>query len=103
MIFAWQKHSCKVNKAIYFKGENCSVWKALLPKMEAHFIANYPLLDFEIVEVEKQPEIAAQFNVFTIPLMVILFDDKEHYRFVRNFLGSEIDQKLERTYQLRFQ
>jgi thioredoxin-like negative regulator of GroEL len=92
-----------VNKAIYFKGENCSVCKALLPKMQAHFAANYPLLDFEIVEVEKQPEIAAQFNVFTIPVVVIFFDDKEHFRFVRNFSASEIDQKLERTYQLRFQ
>ncbi|MFT5819048.1 MAG: thioredoxin 1 [Crocinitomix sp.] len=92
-----------MNRAIYFKGENCSVCKALLPKMVKHFSENYPLLEFEIIAVEKSPEIAAQFSVFTIPVLIILFDDKEHFRFVRNFSGIEIDQKLKRTYQLKFQ
>ncbi len=92
-----------MNKAIYFKGENCGVCAALLPKMEAHFSENYPLLKFEIIEVQKEPEIAAQFQVFTIPVLIILFEGKEYYRFVRNFSASEIDQKLQRTYKLSFQ
>lgn len=92
-----------MNKAIYFKGENCGVCAALLPKIEAHFLENYPLLKFEIIPVETSPKIAAQFNVFTIPVLIILFDNKEHFRFVRNFSAIEIDQKLNRTYQLRFQ
>lgn len=91
-----------MNKALYFKGENCGVCAALLPKMEKHFSENYPLLEFEIVPVQEFPEIAAQFNVFTIPVLIILFDNKEHYRFARNFSGFEIDQKLKRTYELRF-
>mgnify|MGYP000120845385 CR=1 FL=1 len=92
-----------MNKAIYFKGENCGVCAALLPKMEVHFSENYPLLEFEIIEVQKTPEIAAQFNVFTIPVLIILFEGKEYYRFVRNFSAGEIDQKLQRTYKLSFQ
>lgn len=90
------------NKALYFQGQNCSVCSALLPKMQQHFAQKYPLLEFEVIPVQQQPAIAAQFNVFTIPVMVILFDGKEHFRFVRNFSAGEIDQKLERTYHLKF-
>lgn len=71
--------------------------------MQKHFTENYPLLEFEVIEVQKEPELAAQFNVFTIPVVAILFDDKEHYRFVRNFSANEIDEKLKRTYLLKFQ
>lgn len=91
-----------MNKAIYFKGENCGVCQQLYPKVLAHFKAKYPALEFETVEVQKNPELAAQHGVFTIPVLVVLFEGKEHFRFVRNFATRDIDEKLERTYGLMF-
>lgn len=92
-----------MNKAIYFKGENCSVCQELYPKIKSHFEENYSELEFQVVEVQKEPEIAAQNGVFTIPVLLIFFEGKEHFRFVRNFSTREVDEKLERTYRLMFE
>lgn len=92
-----------MNKAIYFKGEHCGVCQVLFPKIEAHFQSVYPLLDFQVVEVEKTPEIAAQYGVFTLPVLLIFFEGKENFRFVRHFSTAQVDEKLARVYRLLFE
>lgn len=92
-----------MNKAIYFKSETCAICRDLLPKVENHFRAHYPQLPFEIIDIEKKGEVAAQYHVFAAPVLLIFFEDKEHFRLVRNFSLYEIDAKLERTYNLMFQ
>jgi len=91
-----------VNKATYFTCKNCSVCKALLPKIDTHFAANYSELEFVVSNVENEPKLAADYQVFTIPVLIIQFEGKEHFRFVRNFSTQEIDEKLKRTYELMF-
>lgn len=92
-----------MNKAIYFKSETCVVCRDLYPKLAAHFKTTYPLLQWEVIEIEKSPEITAQFTVFTAPVLIIIFEDKEHYRWVRNMSIVGIDEKLARTYQMKFE
>jgi hypothetical protein len=45
---------------------------------------------------------AAQYGVYTAPVLLIFFDGKEHSRFVRNFSGRDIDDKIERVYDIMF-
>lgn len=91
-----------MDKAIYFKSSTCSICSVLFPKLEVHFKSHYPLLEWEVVEIEKSPEITSQFGVFTAPVLLVLFENKEHFRWVRNFSIVEVDEKLERTYSVRF-
>lgn len=91
-----------MNRAIYFKGSNCGVCQDLFPKVKVHFEQHYPLLEFQIVQVEDQPEIAAHYTIFTIPALLIFIEDKEQFRFVRYFSPGQIDEKLQRTYHLLF-
>lgn len=92
-----------MNKAIYFKGHNCGVCIVLYPKIKTHFAEKFPLIEFQTVQVEDEPEIAAQNSVFTIPTLLVFIDDKEYFRFVRNFSTLEIDEKLVRVYKLKFE
>ncbi len=89
-----------MNKAVYFKGTNCGVCNVLLPQIEAHFLAHYPLFEFEVIDVENQPELAAQYGVFTVPVLLIVSEGKENFRFVRHFSTAQVDEKIGRLYRL---
>lgn len=83
-------------KLLYFSGDHCSVCKALKPKLFDAITESYPNLDIEVVNIGLSPEIAAQHLVFTLPVLLIMLDDKEQYRFVRSFSVSEVIEKLKR-------
>ncbi len=92
-----------MHKAIYFKSYSCGVCTSLLPKVERLFLAEFPLLDFEVIQVEKEPERAAEMGVFTVPVLIVFFENKEHFRFVRNFSIQEVEAKITRPYSLLFE
>lgn len=91
-----------MNKAYYFKSPNCVVCESLLPKIEAHIKSQYPLLEWQVIEVDRYPDTAAQFHVFTAPTLLVFFEGKEYFRWVRNFSVGEIDHRLKRVYDLMF-
>jgi thioredoxin 1 len=91
-----------MNKAIYFRGDQCSVCSVLYPKVKSHIEDHYPLLDFQTIEGKELTEMAAQYGVYTAPVLLIFFDGKEQSRFVRNFSGRDIDDKIERVYDIMF-
>lgn len=81
---------------LYFSGEHCSVCKALKPKLLPQIEDLYPKVNIKVIDVVKEQEFAAQHLVFTLPVALILVDDKEQYRFVRSFSVQEVLDKLER-------
>jgi thioredoxin-like negative regulator of GroEL len=91
-----------MNKAIYFRGDQCSVCTALYPKIKAHFEQVYPRMDFETIEGEALQKVVAQYGVFSVPVLLVFFDGKEQSRFVRNFSTREVDEKINRVYHLMF-
>ena len=88
-------------KLLYFTGKQCGVCQALKPKLrkmiETDFSQYVSLVD---IDVEEEQLLAAQHIVFTLPVLIIQFDDKEVKRFagafglhqVRNYLESLISQ-----------
>ena len=85
---------------LYFSGERCSVCKALKPKVETAITSNFKgIFLFEIV-LEQQPEIAADFMVFTNPTTVVFFDGKETIREGKNMSIPEFVHAVDRVYQL---
>lgn len=81
---------------LYFSGAHCSVCTALKPKLLPQIANLYPMVEVNIIDVVKEQEFAAQHLVFTLPVVLILVDGKEQYRFARSFSVQEVLDKLER-------
>jgi len=54
------------------------------------------------VDVEKIPDLAAQYSVFTVPVILIFFEGRETFRKARNVGVDELLNLVNRPYQLLF-
>ncbi len=88
--------------AIYFSGENCSVCKALKPKLIELFQSRYTKIAVGIVETENSQEIASQNSIFTIPTLLIFFNGSEFIRKSRTISIHELEKEVDRPYELLF-
>lgn len=87
-------------QVLYFTGPNCSVCKALKPKIKQLISNEFPSIALSFINVEEKPETAAQHMVFTLPVIIISVDSKEYYRFARSFSVSDVADKLSRLQEL---
>lgn len=88
---------------LYFSGEDCSVCHVLYPKVEAMLQERFPKVELARINCTAAPEAAAQFGVFAVPTVVIYFDGHEAQRFARNFSIGQLQDALERPYQMLFE
>lgn len=87
---------------VYFSHDQCQICKVLKPKVKGMVHMEYPKAGFTYVDVQKQPEDAAIFSVFTVPTIILFVDGKEAVRFSRSFGLDQLKDKLERYYHLYF-
>jgi thioredoxin-like negative regulator of GroEL len=87
-------------EVIYYSGSKCGVCQVLKPKVFEAIKLNHPKVDLREVNIQSEPEFAAQNMVFTLPVVQILVDGKEQYRFARSFAVHEVLNKLKRIYEL---
>jgi len=85
---------------LFFTGEHCGVCQALKPKLLRVLASNFPEVVLRVVDTKKEMEFAAQHLVFTLPVVIILVEDKAQYRFARSFSVYEVSEKLKRIIQL---
>ncbi len=83
----------------YFKGSQCSACIALLPKVK-QLLKKYPNVKLHIIDVEHQRELAASFNIFSIPAIVVTIDEKTYFQEAGIFSVQTLDEKLNRLYYL---
>ncbi len=93
------------NKAVvfYFSHKDCSVCKVILPKLEHLFESNFPQIKLLYCNTKTAPEIAAQNRIFTVPSVLIYFEEKQYFQFSRNFSIDEIKTAIERPYKMIFE
>jgi len=87
---------------VYFSGEYCGVCQVLQPKILDAFKEEFPKIEQLILTVEENPQIAAQFNVFAMPTVIIYFDGKEINRKARNLSVQALVDEIKRPYGLFF-
>lgn len=87
---------------LYFSGENCGVCTALMPKIKNAFETNYPKIKQIYISASTYPKIAAHFSIFTIPSVLVYFDNKETKRESRHISVDQIIQGTKRPYELFF-
>lgn len=90
------------NEAIilYFSGNDCSVCKVLKPKIENEVLKNFPKIKLFEIKADIFKELSSQFNVFSIPTTVVIFDKKEFKRYGRNISLSLFVDEVKRIYDL---
>jgi len=87
---------------VYFSGENCGVCKIIQPKIKTLFTKQFPKIKQIFIEADKFPKTSAQYNIFTVPTVIVFFDSKEFLRQSRHISCEQIEQQLNRTYNLFF-
>ena len=88
---------------VYFSGEGCGVCKALQPKIKEAFSTNFPKIEQIYLDVKQYNKVAVEFNVFSIPTILIFLDGKEFLREGRNCSIDLMIQKINRPYNMFFE
>lgn len=85
---------------LYFSAPTCNVCHALKPKLFSSIKENFSNFVIVDIDVSDHQEIAAQFNVFTIPTVLIFLDSKEFSRKSRNMSIELLIEEIRRPYEI---
>lgn len=84
---------------LYFGSESCNVCISLKPKVR-ELLKSFPKIKSTEIDVEKQLALSAQYNIFTIPAVILFVEGKEIVREARHISIDDISNKIERYYEL---
>jgi thioredoxin-like negative regulator of GroEL len=87
---------------LYVTTSDCSVCKVLRPKVQEMLTERYPKLEMVVVEMDREPEIGREYEVFSVPTVIAFFNGREFFRKVRVFGLEELAETLQRPYELLF-
>lgn len=88
--------------AVYFCSSDCGVCTALEPKVEALLRERFPRIPLARVNITDAAAVAAQRGVFTVPTLVVYFGGTETVRLSRAFSPAQVQEHLQRPYDLLF-
>ncbi|RXP46548.1 thioredoxin [Lutibacter sp. HS1-25] len=88
---------------LFFNTQSCNVGEALEPKVKNLLSSNFPKIKMFTVDLNFSPQIAASYNAFVEPTILVFFDGKETIRKSRNIGIYELEEAIKRPYQLIFE
>ena len=88
---------------IYFSTDGCSVCKVLKPKVSELLHERFSRMTSFYVDTDKSPVLSGQHSVFTIPTILLYFEGKEHLRFSRNISLHQLEEAIDKPYNLTFE
>jgi thiol-disulfide isomerase/thioredoxin len=80
---------------VVFTTPDCGVCNAIKPRL-ATLEQEHELLSVQYVDTIASPELAAQFSVFTVPVLALFVGGRETVRFARYFGFQEIEDAVSR-------
>lgn len=86
---------------VYLSRPGCGVCSALRPRVR-EIAASLPEALFCTVDLDRIPEAAGEYSVFTIPAILFYVDGRETVREARHLSIEELRSRMERIYTLRF-
>ncbi|MBC5630748.1 thioredoxin family protein [Clostridium sp. NSJ-6] len=86
---------------IYFTGSACGACEAIKGKIE-NILNEYPKVVCREVNGEKYIDLAAEYGVFSLPIMLLFIEGKEFLRLGRNVNLLELKGDIERYYNMIF-
>jgi thioredoxin-like negative regulator of GroEL len=88
--------------ALYFYSDACAPCKILRPKVEELLSTKYPGIKLTFINATEENAIAAGFDVYSAPVILVFFEGKEYIRESKNISISELDDKIGRLYAMLF-
>lgn len=90
----------KLGVMLYFSGESCSVCSVLKPKIDTIFKESFPKIERVYIQADDNPQLSAQFGVFSVPTILVYLDTKEFMRYSRNISLTQMENDLKRLYTI---
>lgn len=87
---------------VYFYSDHCAPCKSLRPKVEELLTKEFPKMKLYFVNSEKHPEITAEYGVFSMPSLLAFFDRKEYIRKSKYVSIPELNEGINRYYEMMF-
>jgi len=85
---------------LYFSAPTCNVCHALKPKLLEAIEKNFQAFKIVSIDVSLQQEVAAHFQVFAIPTLLIFLDGREFIRKSRHMSVDEVVREIKRPYEI---
>ncbi len=85
---------------VYFSSPSCNVCHVLRPKLMEALATKYPSIGRYHADIALTPEVAAQFQVFSAPTIIVFFEGREFIRKGRSMSVDGLLQEIERPYTL---
>jgi len=90
----------EIGVLLYFSGEHCNVCHALRPKFRELFDTEFPQLKQIYLDAEEHRDIATQYNVLSLPTMIVYLDGREFVREGRSVSLHKMTEQLKRPYRM---
>ena len=87
---------------LYFYNDLCAPCLALRPKVEQLLKDSFPQLKLMKINAAEHPDLAAKYQVFSAPAILVFFEGQEYIRESKNVSISELHDKIGRLYKLLF-
>ncbi|MCI2256472.1 thioredoxin family protein [Domibacillus sp. PGB-M46] len=84
---------------LYISRPECSTCHAILYKLR-ELLGHYPLIHLGHIDANKVEEVAEKFLVFTVPIMLLMIDQKEYIREDRFVRFDRLKKKLDQIYDM---
>lgn len=88
-------------RLIYLSRPACGVCTAIKPKL-LKVLNQFPEIQSAYINMDKIPESAGQFSIFTIPGILLYIDGKEMIREARYIAMDDIESRIKRYYEMIF-
>ena len=88
---------------IYFYHDQCAPCQSLRPKVVELVCDSYPKIMIYFINSEKHPDIAAEYNSFSNPTLILFFEGKEHRRMSKYVAIPQLSEEIRKPYFLLFE
>jgi len=87
---------------LYFSASTCNVCHCLKPKLIDAVQKNINKFEIISIDIAINTDVAASFNVFTIPTVLFFLEGKEFLRKSRHMSINEVIREIKRPYDMLF-
>lgn len=88
---------------LYFYNDKCAPCISLRPKVLELLCDRYPEMNMHFINTANHPEVAAHFNCFSNPTLLIYFDGKEYRRLSKYIAIPQLSEEIKRPYFMLFE
>ncbi|MBW0278857.1 thioredoxin family protein [Shewanella xiamenensis] len=92
----------KQNPAVLllFSAPSCGVCQVLKPQIAAMLAKDFPQMQLVYIDCETHLELAARYQVFSLPVVETIFYGKSFARFSKVFSLGDLKEAIARPYEL---